>query len=295
MTIIYIHADQINGEIVKDDINVFTLISFVQNLSKEDIKDIKIKQICCGVQHSGCVFGKDTICLWGSGDSLKYETPKFFKPNKDSKFKWKVVHDFCIGHNFCVIRTDEGDIYTAGSNRYGELGNNNISSNKVKEQKNTVFEKINLTDSVWKVGVGYSHVVAICKSNNSRKVYGWGNNKHGQLIYPSMEKIPSPKKLDILTDLNPFDIACGGYHCALITFNENYRKNQYNAIKCVPQNRTLNTHNIQSQLQIIQASLEEQENLNKEIKDQENKFFFLLEKNFDSKLSVFFIFFVVYF
>lgn len=83
--------------------------------------------------------------------------------------KPKVI-DIAVGSNFTAFLLENGDVYTAGNNSYGQFGNGTkISSN--------VPVKANISD-VKSISAGSGHVVAV---KNDDTVWSYGKGSHGQL------------------------------------------------------------------------------------------------------------------
>ena len=84
------------------------------------------------------------------------------------------------GGTFSVVRVRLPDgsskLYTAGSNRYGQLGRAN--ANLGIETFNPSFDAVALSLEALAVSAGRHHAIALCSDS---RLYSWGNNKYGQL------------------------------------------------------------------------------------------------------------------
>lgn len=218
--------------------------------------DQKMRNIVCGVQHSGCILGTSDFVIWGVGDYLNYEFPLIFS---GKKYKWRIVNELQIGMNFFVITADEGDVYTVGTNNYGELANHSQIG------KNTLA-KVNVPEPICRIAVGYSNVIAL---SVNKKVYGWGSNKNGQLADQFLERILNPKEITTLSELSPIQISAGGYHCSMLSITKNFRN--IHPIKTISQNRSLNLNFINSHYNYIQSLIDNQEQRKKEIQEQDSE------------------------
>jgi alpha-tubulin suppressor-like RCC1 family protein len=181
---------------------LFTKIQDVYSTTK------KFSKIACGVCHSGVVLNDTEIMLWGIGDSSStiYETPTLIQI--PSKHKLGLIKEFQIGDNFYIILNDQGELYSAGVNDFGQLG---IGSQISKKQ----VERVIIPDKIKTVRVGYTFVYAVAQTN---KVYAWGNNKNGQLLELSTnERIITPKEISLLSGLKELKVSCGGYHVVIST------------------------------------------------------------------------------
>lgn len=214
----------------KDDPHESTVFTRIHNKYSSTRK---FSKIACGVNHSGCVLDSSEILIWGKGDNLFFEHIKRIPFSKESSGDMSnpgtslspssmfTISDYQIGENFFVVRMESGEIYSCGTNEYGQLG----LGFQYKYVKTP--EKIILQEKIKFISVGYGYVYAISSSN---LVYGWGNNKYGQLLENINEKIATPKEIISLNDLNCQMIKCGAYHVVATSFNLNL-KLQNNLIK----------------------------------------------------------------
>lgn len=125
-------------------------------------------------------------------------------------------------HSVCI--TDDGRLFTWGSNKEGQLGLRDFKSRlqptmieccadpdvpRMKNTKNKIF-----TD----ISVGTWHCLAI---TSKKKVYAWGKNKYGQLGLGNTTNLPLPTSILPLSDpLNPKNVRCmaaGRSHSAIIS------------------------------------------------------------------------------
>lgn len=110
------------------------------------------------------------------------------------------IKSLSFGHNFCIILTFQGLLFSFGSNFHGELGIGFTSSYKKSYDYAFIYNPTliySLADKgikINQVSCGYKHVLAKGFSHN---VYGWGNNKYNQLGNGNeneiLYKVPLPK------------------------------------------------------------------------------------------------------
>ena len=223
-----------------DDINIFTQINF-DNL---DVFN-NISKISSGVFHSGFIFDNNTkICIWGIGDVLKYNELNVLNfENIEEEIK---IKDIKIGDDFFIILTENGNIYTSGSNSKGQLGIGNYDSN-------TKLNKVPISENIDNINVGYEHIIAITKN---KKIFGWGSNEYGQLSQNEYSTYNTPTYLKNITNLISINISSGGYHNIGIFHSKLTSSNKNNIIK------------ISSSLENNIQEIIESTNQTKEIKDK---------------------------
>lgn len=228
---------------------VFTRIQLKQSSKK-------FTKIACGVNHSGCILESKEILIWGKGDNLQIDgikkvpfgnfhqtntghqrslstnevssqNPNFFLNNSANPSNSQlIVADLQIGENFFIICTESGDLYSCGTNDYGQLGVG-IQYKYIKTP-----EKIPISEKIKNISVGYAYAFAVGYSN---KIYAWGNNKYGQLLDISSDKIPQPKEilLPLLNSENstPILFASGAYHAVIYNKISSSNSNFINSIQ----------------------------------------------------------------
>ena len=81
-----------------------------------------------------------------------------------------------MGDGFTVILKEDGTVWSAGNNTYGQLGNGTTTNHNILAQVK-INEDEYLT-GVRKISVGYTHILAMTVNG---EVYAWGTNETGQL------------------------------------------------------------------------------------------------------------------
>uniref|UniRef100_A0A7S4PM21 SAM domain-containing protein n=1 Tax=Guillardia theta TaxID=55529 RepID=A0A7S4PM21_GUITH len=170
-------------------------------------------------------------CSWGRGSDgkLGHGAGGLTQSNLDTPFPiYGPLHNYSItvvacgqDHSGCI--TDDGKIFTWGSNKEGQLGLNDYKPRpqptpietcidpdvpRLKTAKNKIF--VNLIMGDW-------HCIAI---TNKKKVYSWGKNKYGQLGLGHTNNVPLPTGILSLSDplnrKNVRSIGAGKSHSAVI-------------------------------------------------------------------------------
>ena len=138
-----------------------------------------IEQISCGEAHTMVITTQKKIYTWGD-DSIGQlglgclpnisSSPRKLKFEPFEKFGIKTIA--CGGrHTIALVET--GEIYSWGSNQYGQLGLGD-------KNPNTRPQKIIISD-ITSISCGESHAVALTAK---KEIYVWGSNKYGQLGTP---------------------------------------------------------------------------------------------------------------
>ncbi|XP_045186998.2 serine/threonine-protein kinase Nek9-like isoform X2 [Mercenaria mercenaria] len=167
---------------------------------KQDIfvKGRSPAQVSAGHSHFAVVTMEKEVYTWanlqggdkivgqlGHGNTAAYKTPK-----KVEAFEGVGIIQADCGEDFTICVSDEGQVYSFGSDFYGCLGCENEEGDEV-----TSPVCINLFGScpVQEVSCGDNHVVALTKDGD---VYTWGCGEFGRLGLGSEDDFASPQKVD---------------------------------------------------------------------------------------------------
>ena len=266
------HLDNINK-------NEFTKIDN-SNILLTLTKKQKIDVISCGVNHSGCIIGKEYLILWGKSEFMNFEKPtvilSYSSSNSPSKIKnsGNYLKDLKIGDDFLLFLTMGREVFSMGSNEYGQLGIKNFISKKN-------YEKVEIKEKIKNIEVGYN----FCFATGEKNVYAWGSNQFGQLLSTDLEKINEPIALEQLSQIQP-KIGCGGYHILAFSKNNSSFEDEKNEgkIESSKYEKILKKNLLSSTLSNDCANLKEKkeifDKLQSKIADLEQN---LLEKDLKSK------------
>ncbi|XP_046391938.1 probable E3 ubiquitin-protein ligase HERC4 isoform X1 [Ischnura elegans] len=120
-----------------------------------------------------------------------------------------VSHVSC-GENHTVMVTDSGEVFTCGSNDYGQLGHD--GPRKRPEQVTALSDH-----KITVISAGATHSVCV---NEWGQVFSWGCNLHGQLgNEPLIPSQPTPKIVRSLATVHIVQVASGISHNLAIANN----------------------------------------------------------------------------
>ncbi len=190
------------------------------------IPGMTIKDIDAGQNFSGAVLvnqetGNESLYTWGANGSgqlgITGSTGSFMPfPQKmdfpeETKFK-----EINFGSEFASVWTEEGKLYTWGSNSYGQLGIEEVPegvsiSNAVEVTMPEEADGGEIKD----VDFGnFTSAMIIEGSDGKDSLYTWGNDEHGQLgnDKPLINK-NSPTKVDLGDDVTDIkNVQLGAEH-----------------------------------------------------------------------------------
>ncbi|KAI8520526.1 hypothetical protein Bbelb_002800 [Branchiostoma belcheri] len=134
-----------------------------------------------------------------------------FAENISSKF-WIRNDRICAvacGDEHTALVTENGRLYTFGSNDWGQLGlGHTKTAAKPSSVKSLKHEKAKL------VACGRSHTLVATEDG---KLYAFGNNGESQLGVTSMQTSPSPVLVESMTAQNIIALSAGTDHSAALT------------------------------------------------------------------------------
>lgn len=189
-----------------------------------------VEKIVCGVSHSAAIIaGK--VYVWGIiglNSKLHYKTPILVNlPNNSPHLgsSYSNIHgkdliaprksyqrnnddqaiDIKLGDLLTVVLTKKGEVFTMGENSYGQLGIATKNQNKLdysQSFRKVIFEDSSTAVNIKAIASGNNHVFCYCKE--SKNVYGWGSNAHGQILpnKRNIDIIEKPMKIDSLKNSN---------------------------------------------------------------------------------------------
>ncbi|XP_022111310.1 serine/threonine-protein kinase Nek9-like, partial [Acanthaster planci] len=154
-------------------------------------------QVAAGNLHFAAVTVEKELFTWanvqggqalvgqlGHGDTACYKNPKKVESLQN-------VRAVSCGEEFTACVTDDGELYTFGSDYYGCLGCDNAEGDEVTEP---ILVELFSSKPVEQVSCGESHIVALTKD---KEVYSWGCGEFGRLGLGSEDDHSLPQKVHI--------------------------------------------------------------------------------------------------
>ncbi|CAH2328938.1 Serine threonine- kinase Nek9 [Pelobates cultripes] len=179
----------------------------------------RARQVRAGDAHFAVVTVEKELYTWvnmqggtklhgqlGHGDRASYRQPKHVE-----KLQGKAVQQVSCGSDFTVCITDEGQLFSFGSDYYGCLGVNQTAGAEVLEP---IWVDFFLNEPVEQVSCGDNHVMALTRS---KSVYSWGCGEYGRLGLDSEDDVYSPQKVEVPRGLCIVNISCGSDGSFLLT------------------------------------------------------------------------------
>lgn len=136
----------------------------------------------CGDSHAACVIADGSMYTWGNGQmgQLGFGDAVWNSrvPRRHGRgdFGCFPVLMVACGHDFTLVLTGEGCVWSSGDGRYGQLGHGN-------HKETNVFRRIQTVDfdgeCIGMIAAGTRHSMAL--GRHGGRVWTWGANEYGHL------------------------------------------------------------------------------------------------------------------
>nr|XP_033807302.1 serine/threonine-protein kinase Nek9 isoform X1 [Geotrypetes seraphini] len=179
----------------------------------------RAQQVCAGSTHFAVVTVEKELYTWvnmqggsklsgqlGHGDRASYRQPKHVE-----KLQGKAIRQVSCGYDFTVCVTDEGQLYSFGSDYYGCIGVNQSCGSEVLCPLQLDFF---VSNPVEQVSCGENHVVVLTRA---KTVYSWGCGEYGRLGLDSEDDCFTPQQVDVPKTLNIVSVHCSSDGTFLLT------------------------------------------------------------------------------
>ncbi|XP_076788262.1 putative E3 ubiquitin-protein ligase HERC6 isoform X2 [Arvicanthis niloticus] len=181
------------------------------------LNTLPIDLVSCGKEHSVAVCHKGKVFAWGAGSEGQLGTGEFkeisFMPTKINALNDIKIIQVSCGHYHSLALSEDGHVFSWGSNSQGQLGLGKNFCSQAIPQKVKSLEGIPLAQ----VAAGGTHSFALSLTGTS---FGWGSNRSGQLALSGntiKEQIYKPHSIGALKNLSVVYISCGYEHTAVLT------------------------------------------------------------------------------
>ncbi|GAX82196.1 hypothetical protein CEUSTIGMA_g9624.t1 [Chlamydomonas eustigma] len=141
---------------------------------------LPVRLVACGAEHTLVSLLHGGVMGWGSnlcgqvGVPLDPLQPIVKGPTVLPELSSCIITDLSAGGNHSLALSGDGDVWAWGDDSYGQLGSGTPSTSARLPLLLRVLKDLN----VLKIAAGYRHSLALSLTG---EVYGWGDNKVGQL------------------------------------------------------------------------------------------------------------------
>lgn len=183
-----------------------------------------IVQVAAAKFHSAAVTQDGKLFTWGWGRGGRLGHPEFHIHSGNSAVIQPQLVASLFSSNKRVIRvaaakhhtlvmTSDGELFTMGSNRYGQLGysTGNLSSQAEPRKVTSLRSHV-----IVRIAAANKHSVAVGSDGG---VFTWGSNACGQLGYGSFDSksSPNPRAVDALKGRHIVECAAAKRHTVVLT------------------------------------------------------------------------------
>lgn len=170
-------------------------------------------QITCGSYHTAAVSSNGDLYTWGGGmygklghgTEIGHTAPKRVEGLVGTK-----VQQIACGSRHTAIITTTGSLYTWGDKESGVAGHGDTEGHQYTPK---LLEKLSSKRVIQLSACGFH---TGCLTNNG-EVHTWGEGKFGRLGHNGERNCHSPRLVEALLGKRPKQVACGGFHTAVIT------------------------------------------------------------------------------
>ena len=125
-----------------------------------------------------------------------------------------IISQMSCGERHSAIITQQGYLYTMGSNHKGQLG---VPLADKQIGTPTLVESLK-SSIVTQVSCGHDTTVCIASDSEKAKVWAWGANKYGQLGLPYKRCYTTPHQLEVLDAVTEIvQVSCGDKHTVFLS------------------------------------------------------------------------------
>ena len=176
LTSIFAQGNNVNGQL-----GIGNYISIDIPIRVNNLRQLKITQIACGVGHTIALTNNNLIYAWGrfykpenKNDRIMSTSGDYAYPTLMESLSNESIIKISAGNNHSMAITELGELYSWGEGIYGQLGhgiNNNEQYPKKVEYFSNKFKIIDCKG-------GAAHTIALTEEGY---IFGWGQNDKNQL------------------------------------------------------------------------------------------------------------------
>jgi alpha-tubulin suppressor-like RCC1 family protein len=187
LTSIFGQGNNTNGQL-----GIGNYISIDIPIRINNLKQLKITQIACGVGHTIALTDNNLIYAWGRFYKPENKNDKIMSTSGDYPYPTLIeslsnesIIKIAAGNNHSMAITELGDLYTWGEGIYGQLGHG-INNNEQYPKKIEYFcKKFKIIDCKG----GAAHTIALTEEGY---LFGWGQSDKNQLNLSKLTNVNKP-------------------------------------------------------------------------------------------------------
>jgi len=170
-------------------------------------------QVTCGSYHTAAVTGNGDLYTWGGGMYGKLghgNESGHSNPKRVEGLAGLVVSQIACGSRHTAVITSTGAMYTWGDKENGVAGHGDVEGHQYTPK---LLERLAGKRIVQLSACGFH---TGCLTDNA-ELFTWGEGKFGRLGHGAERNCHSPRLVESLLGKRPKQVACGGFHTAVIT------------------------------------------------------------------------------
>jgi hypothetical protein len=149
----------------------------------KSLDSLQIVSVYAAKYHSAALARDGSVYTWGYGrggrlghaNEITYQLPQ-----KLSYFNGIIVTHLAISENHMLAIVENGEVYSWGSNSFGQLGHGKPSTTSLNTSTCLQPRRIEKLLRCRVLGIACGNTHSLCFTSEG-ELYGWGSNKHGQL------------------------------------------------------------------------------------------------------------------
>lgn len=172
-----------------------------------------VTHVTCGSYHTAAVSSNGDLYTWGGGMYGKLghgNESGHSTPRRVETLVGLSIVDIACGSRHTAVVTNKGCLYTWGDKENGVAGHGDTEGHQYTPK---LLERLSGKKVVQLSACGF-HTGCL---TDMGEVYTWGEGKFGRLGHGAERNCHSPRLVESLLGKRPIQIACGGFHSAVVT------------------------------------------------------------------------------
>jgi len=172
-----------------------------------------ITHVTCGSYHTAAVSSNGDLYTWGGGMYGKLghgSESGHSTPRRVEALVGLSVIDIACGSRHTAVVTNKGCLYTWGDKENGVAGHGDTEGHQYTPK---LLERLSGKKVVQLSACGF-HTGCL---TDQGECFTWGEGKFGRLGHGAERNCHSPRLIETLLGKRPKQIACGGFHSAVVT------------------------------------------------------------------------------